>query len=77
MVKHLLFLVKNKVIVMEILQKNIESAIEKGLFDSDKRSEKNQVFDFYGNYCFSTDFSNSEENTILSVSQYNSLVNCQ
>ena len=77
MVRHLLFPEKNKVIVMENLQKNIEIAIEKGLFDSEKRSEENQVFDFYGNYCFPTDFSNSEGNTILSVSQYNNLVNGQ
>lgn len=62
---------------MENLQKKIETAIEKGLFDNEKRTEKNQIFDFYGNYCFPTDFSNSEENTILSVSQYNNLVHGQ
>ena len=73
MVRHLLFLVKNKVIVMENLQKNIEIAVEKGLFDKEKRTEENQIFDFYGNYSFPTDFSNCEGNTILSVSQYNSL----
>ena len=62
---------------MENLQEKIEIAIEKGLFDNEKITEKNQIFDFYGNYCFPTDFSNSEENTILSVSQYNTLVSGQ
>lgn len=72
--KPLLFPEKNKVIVMDNLQKNIELAIENGLFNSEK-TDDNQVFDFYGNYNFPTDFSNSEGNTILSVSQYNSAIN--
>ena len=58
---------------MEKLQENIELAIKKGLFNSEK-TDDNQVFDFYGNYRFPTDFSNSEENTILSVSQYNKTI---
>lgn len=64
----------NKVISMENLQNNIEIAIEKGLFDTDASEDKKQIFDLYGNYSFPTDFSNSKNNTILSVSQSNNTI---
>ena len=59
---------------MENLQKNIETAIEQGLFDREKKDEKKQIFDSYGNYSFPTDFSNSKNNTILSVLQSNNSI---
>ena len=71
--RRLLFLETNEVKIMIIIQKDIEKAIEYGLFGEEQSSNENQVFDFYGNYSFPTDFSNSESNTILSISQYNNV----
>ena len=46
----------------------IEIAKQQGLFNK-KNNDNNELFDCYGNYCFPTDFSNSEDNTILSIIQ--------
>ena len=53
---------------MNNLEKNINLAKEFGLFEH-SNSNKNQTFDCYGNYYFPTDYSNCEENTILSLAQ--------
>ncbi|MDD2493223.1 MAG: hypothetical protein PHY83_04705 [Bacilli bacterium] len=52
---------------MDNLEKNIEIAIENDLFSQDENSNENKIFDTYGNYYFPTDFSNTEENSILSI----------
>lgn len=46
----------------------IEIAKQQGLFNENS-IDNNKVFDCYGNYFFPTDFSNTEDNTILSITQ--------
>lgn len=46
----------------------IEVAKQQGLFN-EENIDNNKVFDCYGNYFFPTDFSNAEDNTILSITQ--------
>ena len=46
----------------------IEVAKQQGLFN-EKNINNCKVFDCYGNYFFPTDFSISEDNTILSIDQ--------
>ena len=55
------------------LDAKIELAKQQGLF-KDNSIDNNNVFDCYGNYYFPTDFSNSEDNTILSIVQTQILV---
>ena len=69
MVKHLLSLERNRWFNMDNLEKNIEIAIKNDLFSQTENNNENRIFDAYGNYYFPTDFSNTEENSILSISQ--------
>lgn len=46
----------------------IEVAKQQGLFN-EENIDNHKVFDCYGNYFFPTDFSNAEDNTILSITQ--------
>ena len=56
----------------------IEVAKQQGLFN-EKNINNSKVFDCYGNYFFPTDFSNTEDNTILSITQTSKacVVNCK
>lgn len=56
----------------------IEIAKQQGLFN-EQDIDNNKVFDCYGNYFFPTDFSNTEDNTILSITQTSKacVVNCK
>lgn len=56
---------------MNNLDKNIEIALNAGLFSQPENETANEniIFDTYGNYYFPTDFSSNEKNSILSVSQ--------
>ena len=56
----------------------IEVAKQQGLFN-EENIDNNKVFDCYGNYFFPTDFSNAEDNTILSITQTLNVcvVNCK
>lgn len=46
----------------------IEIAKQQSFFN-EENIINNNVFDRYGNYFFPTDFSNAEDNTILSITQ--------
>ena len=60
---------------MDKMQEKIDVAIQDGLFgDAPYNLDDIQVFDSYGNYCFPTDFSNSEGNTIVSILQIKNLL---
>ena len=52
---------------MDKLEKNIKMALENDLLSQDENSNENKIFDTYGNYYFPTDFSNAEENSLLSI----------
>lgn len=52
---------------MDNLEKNIKMALENDLLSQDENSNENKIFDTYGNYYFPTDFSNAEENSLLSI----------
>ena len=54
---------------MDNLEKNIEIAIANELFSQNEKGNENRIFDTYGNYYFPTDYSNAEENSILSIAQ--------
>lgn len=54
---------------MDILEKNIEIAKDNGLFSQTEFNNENRIFDAYGNYYFPTELFNTEENSILSISQ--------